>query len=200
MDKYKILSSEKNYNNLLNIIELRKKETSNETELNILESYSDKKRFNIQMDLNKFIVYLDIIETVHYRNDADVIFNDILNSISDIAQINTLKRIIEKKPYRQFNIQKIRNCPHCNKKNIYDGMNTYVICGYTSKGYDWKGCGKDWCFQCGKKLCKSWNNDMLFNKFNRTHNSKCCKHYALKLNDIYPDNYCMCKTEYTIRD
>ena len=40
----------------------------------------------------------------------------------------------------------------------------YVICGYinSNKGYDWNGCGKDWCAKCNKMLCKSWDLNQLW--------------------------------------
>ena len=49
-------------------------------------------------------------------------------------------------------------CPHCMHVNIINERTTYSICGYNDImiGYDWEGCGRDWCVTCGKKLCKKW--------------------------------------------
>ena len=80
-----------------------------------------------------------------------------------------------------------------------DSSATYVICGYGTKGFDWQGCGFDWCFQCGKKLCKCWNVNHLYNLKNRFHNSKCCRSHALKTGGLYPDDYCQCRNKFVRR-
>jgi hypothetical protein len=36
---------------------------------------------------------------------------------------------------------------------------------------------------------------VLFNKFNRHHNSNCCKNHANKHGIDYKDNYCECTNE-----
>ena len=76
----------------------------------------------------------------------------------------------------------------------------YIICGYSSnRGFDWKGCGNDWCFLCGKKLCKSWNVDRLYSKINRFHDDRCCKIHSLKTNSNYLTDYCQCNNFYVSR-
>jgi hypothetical protein len=169
---------------------------SDDIEKKLIQSVLNKERYNNNIEFDRFVIYLNIIDKIKYNNDAYVIIQDLELIYDDNAQINTLNRIISKKPCskplnnKQYYLQVC--CPHCKKKNT--GINTteYIICGYSTKGYDWKGCGKDWCFKCGKKLCKNWNFDHLFNKLNRTHDDKCCKTYAAKIGDIYPDDYCQC--------
>lgn len=173
--------------------------TDNETEKQLLKSLIHPDRFNKEMDFNKFKIYLDIIDFIYYQNDASLIMEDIELNYNDSTQINTLKKIIRNKPMKSSNhgkkiIINYKNCPHCGLKNIGKSDTTYIICGYSSnKGFDWKGCGHDWCFSCGKKLCKTWTNNMLFNPQNRFHDEKCCKHYAQSIGDQYPDNYCICQ-------
>ena len=137
--------------------------------------------------------------------------NEILDKTSCNTQLYTFLRIIKSKPYKgninhvdQFiknnkNINYydnnyyiiIKSCPHCKKKFVGSNKTNYVICGYNYNGYDWKGCGRDWCFKCCKKLCKSWNHDLLYILYNRFHDHQCCKKYALYHQESY-DQYCVC--------
>ena len=87
-----------------------------------------------------------------------------------------------------------KKCPHCFHALNADENTTYVICGYINQtnGYDWYGCGKDWCFTCNKKLCKNWNDDYLQLLSNRKHNDTCCKEQATKNSLVYEEEYCGC--------
>jgi hypothetical protein len=179
--------------------------SKNNIEQQLLNSLVCDNTYCPEMDLDKFKIYLDIFESMKYKDDAEKIMHDLMDK-GNLPQINTIKRIIEKKPIRnntqkdEPNLMEIKLCPHCKNKNIGYSNTTYAICGYSEKGFDWKGCGKDWCFKCGKKLCKSWNLDLLFNKLNRFHNNKCCKAYASSHGDLYPDNYCQCSTTHVHRN
>jgi len=172
--------------------------TNNITEKQLLQSLIHSNRFNKEMDFNKFKIYLDLIDFIYYQDDASLIIEDIEKNYNDSTQINTLKKIIKNKPLQTDNNGKkitinYKNCPHCGLKNTGKLDTTYIICGYSgNRGFDWKGCGHDWCFNCGKKLCKTWTNHMLFNLQNRFHDDKCCKHYAQSIGDNYPENYCQC--------
>lgn len=211
MENYKILFEYKNkiinasdVEDALFILDMALSLTNNNTEKLLLNSLMTKNRHDIKMDLDKFVIYLDVLELVYYYNDAEKIIQDIEININDITQINTLKRIIKNKPHRQLtgknNIMITKNCPHCNKKNFGCINTPYIICGYNTKGFDWKGCGRDWCLKCGKKLCKSWTIDLLFNKLNRYHDAKCCKNFASKLEFKYPDDFCDCNHEFVNRN
>lgn len=175
--------------------------SDNENGIKIINSLLDKNRYNNKMEFERFLVYLNIISQITYKDDAEILIEDLNSIINDNVQINTLRRLIANKP--QSNNNKKNNyskpCPHCNKIYMGNDNTTYVVCGYTDKGYDWKGCGKDWCFMCGKKMCKSWNTDHLYNKLNRTHDGKCCKNYAVKSKSIYPNDFCQCSAEYIKR-
>jgi len=214
MQKYKTLQefrskleTIKNYDELIKTYNVAKKQTKNNDEQILLKSYINKDRYSRAMSIDKFMFHVDIINAVEYREDAMKILNDIELNYDDAAQLNTLKKLVEQKSRKSSNdIEKIEDdnrkelyfmkyCPHCEKKNVCLLGTSYIICGYSEKGYDWIGCGRDWCFKCGKKLCKHWNTDQLFNKLNRYHNNKCCRSYATKVNDKYPQNYCSCFTE-----
>jgi hypothetical protein len=163
------------------------------------ETYKDKimKSTTKQIEFNKFVEYLDLLDTCIYKCEAQKIINLALVHTDDDAQINTLKRIFNNKSinispkYIDKNI-----CPHCSKKNLINQNDDYVICGYTHKGYDWNGCGKDWCNNCSKKLCKQWGTDSLFNKLNRIHTNKCCRKHAEKMGADYLMEYCQCTGKY----
>jgi hypothetical protein len=94
----------------------------------------------------------------------------------------------------------LKECPHCSKPYIGNENLTHVICGYNNshQGFDWEGCTKDWCFSCGKKLCKSWIENKLYLEINRTHNFECCKKHASTNCELY-GNYCQCNNKYVNR-
>ena len=77
------------------------------------------------------------------------------------------------------------NCPHCNNKNYGSIGSPYMICGYTPRGFDWKGCGKDWCFRCEKLLCKKWEINSLHFELNRIHTDECCSKHANEMGNVY---------------
>lgn len=197
-NKYKIITEhQENKKELVeNIMQL----TTDQTEKELISSLFDPEQSHTQWDLDKLILYIDIITKIQYFDDCIKVLDDVRHILDDKAQINTLMRIISNKPHKiivNTDSPKIisKNCPHCGIKTSGTNIVDYQICGYSVKGFDWKGCGKDFCMNCGKKLCKSWNNDYLFNKLNRCHDAKCCKNYALKNNFKYPDDFCMCKTD-----
>lgn len=210
MEKYKILNEYKNklidaskFEDAQSILDVALSLTNDNMEKQLLKSLITKNKYNIKMDLDKFTIYLNVLEFVYYYNDAEQIIQDIEININDISQINSLKKLIKNKPRRQLPIKDniiTKNCPHCNRKTFGSTNVPYIICGYNTKGFDWKGCGRDWCIKCGKKLCKSWNNDLLFNKLNRYHDSKCCKVFASKLGYKYPDDFCNCTNEFVNRN
>lgn len=148
------------------------------------------------IEINKFIDHLYLIEKCKNKNDANKIISSIMPNINDNAQINTLTRILNENFKDKIIVNNKYSCPHCNRKNNNDSDDEYVICGYTCRGYDWYGCGKDWCGICNKKLCKHWANDSLYNKFNRIHNNKCCKKHAEKNGCDYLTEYCQCIHKY----
>lgn len=169
----------------------------------IRETYKDKiinggpKINTAQIEFNKFIEYLELIDKCKYKNEAQKIIDPILTHTNDEAQVNTLKRILNNKISNNITKHNEKNtCPHCSKKNFVNNNDDYMICGYSHKGYDWNGCGKDWCNNCSKKLCKQWGTDSLFNKFNRVHTSKCCKKHAEKMGVDYLTEYCQCSGKY----
>lgn len=213
MDKYKTLSEYKDKiinamddEDAQSLISIALGMTNDPVEHKILISLSNNERYNKKMNIKKFMLYTTILENIQFYDDARMIIGDIELNISDNTQINVFKRIIKYKPRllthdNKYNkIQK--ECPHCKK--IYSGVATtkYVICGYThqtNKGFDWKGCGKDWCFICGKKFCKNWDINVLYNQTNRNHDGKCCKNMAIKNNENYIIDYCQCSNEYVSR-
>jgi hypothetical protein len=87
-----------------------------------------------------------------------------------------------------------KNCPHCGNSCSGTIDTTYIICDYNDpiNGFQWNGCGKDWCFYCEKKLCKQWGNDELYNEENRKHTKECCKKMAKKNEEDYEEQYCQC--------
>lgn len=212
------------YNQVLLFYNDYNERTNNNIEKGLLKSLLNKYKFVKKIDPHIFYVYIDLIKSYSIYKDIEKLINEIKNKTNDEAQLNTLNRIIKYKNEMNSkfdpidlllsdesdlsdefnlygNLRKIyKPCPHCNKLFIGTKKTNYLICGFTDKGFDWKGCGKDWCFVCGKKLCKSWNINQLFNIDNRCHNDKCCKSYAHKLTESYKKNYCQCENWYVNRN
>lgn len=175
---------------------------ANNDEQDLMRSLLNKSTYVKSINIDDFCRYLNILEKQDIDKQRSII-SEIIKDTSDEAQLNTFNRILKIKKWKNYkDTAKIRKrCPRCNYATIASEDTEYVICGYVeNKGYDRKGCGYDWCFKCGKKLCKFWELNNLFDKYNRFHNSKCCKSYAYHTDDIYPDNFCQCKNEHVFRD
>lgn len=185
------------------------------TKKHLLMNYINSKKYEKVLSLTDMFTYIKHCNNIKYKEDVYKEITDIIKKTNDIQQIKTFTRIanskISKPEYinlRDDNKNKkiittIKNCPHCNlnyESDINDNLN-YAICGYKkNNGFDLEGCQMDWCFKCGKKLCKSWVDDQLWMEDNRFHDAECCKKHAL-LNKIkYPDDYCMCKNINVNRD
>lgn len=178
---------------------------------NLMTSFINGKKYDHALDNESMKKYIKDISTYKYKEDAYELISQILLQTSDIAQIKTLTRIADMKPnkpqYISMKELKQRNkenyitkkCPHCGYKRPMPKNTVYVVCGYNESGYDWEGCGKDWCFKCGKMLCKSWEQDQLYLPTNRFHDSKCCKKHAILSGQKYPEDYCRCNNAFVLR-
>lgn len=182
---------------------------------NIIFSMANGKRYDTVIDFKTMKSILDEVNSSQFRNNIEELVESSLVKTFDNTQKKTLDKIlkaklpkpqnlIKEKPYvPQSVIQHIitKKCPHCNHDYTGDENLTYVICGYqdSRKGYDQKGCHRDWCFKCNKILCKSWYDNKLFCQLNRTHGTECCKRHAIESNKKYPDDYCDCNNEYVNR-
>lgn len=178
---------------------------------NLSMSYINGKKYDIAFDNITMIKYIRELCNHKYKEDVHESMNGFINNTADPAQIKTFIRIANSKPSRpQYNIkeQKHKNeiqnitkkCPHCSHKCTAPKTTKYMICGYYDTGYDWDGCGNDWCFKCNKLLCKKWENDQLYIPINRTHDNKCCKKHAKLNGKDYKNDYCMCKNNYVSRE
>jgi hypothetical protein len=178
------------------------------------------KKYERILDLRTMADTLRQLERVEYREEIDeFIDKNIKNNINSMQLNSFIKmgstKIVkthdnkEKKiPLTVFPKKKednpdiiTKNCPHCSLQIKLSHDSNYIICGYfNNKGYDWNGCGKDWCAKCNKMLCKSWDKDKLFVSINRVHDSKCCKEFAENNSLNYEDQFCQCSTDYVKRD
>lgn len=206
---YKKISKLNNFDEVQNNYKIIIDNVECVVERKLINSLINKNRYIAKIDFEKFLRYINIIENIKYYHDTFEIMEEILKITNEPSQINTLKRLILKKPINENLILKktnsskkkiVKKCPHCNNPHLDFENIDYVICGYTSKGFDWKGCGYDWCFQCNKKLCKCWNIDELFNKLNRYHDESCCRLHALRTGNKYPDDYCQCYNKHVRRN
>lgn len=156
----------------------------------LIDGYSYFDNFDI---ISKEEIIKDIINC----DDRDKAFNIIEKHVTrsnDNFFINCSNKIADRKGIKHDDKKIITKCcPHCNHKISAPKDTVYVICGYhdSNLGYDQKGCGKDFCFSCGKKLCKSWFENNLHNELNRYHDDTCCKMKAIDNDEEY-SNYCDC--------
>ncbi len=71
-------------------------------------------------------------------------------------------------------------CPWCERWNLKDDACNYIFaCGLDTKyGFvKGAGCGKSWCWGCGKKFCGQYYNPDTGIKLNGAkdnHNESCC--------------------------
>jgi len=174
----------------------------------VFSMINGKKYENI-LDLKTMRSLLEMLDNIKYKDEADEIIKRYLEKTNDATQLKTLNRISKSKILRPINEPKKesiivypdvdlglinKQCPHCKEECSAHVDTSYVICGYTNTktGYNLVGCGKDWCFKCGKILCKKWDTHQLFLGINKYHDGECCKYHAKHNNKIYPDDYCMC--------
>lgn len=157
---------------------------------------------NNYIDLNTMKEILNNISNISIENTDNFTINN-----NDNLQTRIFMRIsnLMNKKYNKIYTKKTKPikkyCPHCNRKFISNSNIDYVICGLEDEknGFNWDGCGKDWCFKCEKKLCKSWSTNKLFLNINRVHDNECCKKYAKEYNQNYINEYCQCKNNYVNR-
>jgi hypothetical protein len=163
----------------------------------IIYSMINGKKYDHVIDFRSLKSTLENINTCQYKNQACNTANVYYQKTIDNVQKACLSRIINYvKESSKIHVQniEIKSCPHCNIATELISDIQYVICGYnnTQTGFDWKGCGYDWCFKCEKILCKKWDIDELFINTNRLHDNECCKNHAIKNNKQYPNEYCQC--------
>jgi hypothetical protein len=174
----------------------------NKLEKELVNSIIHSMKFYNVLDIKSMLKYINIMNNYKYKEDCFDLLDNIIKKTNDPAQIKTFQRIANIKPFKPqyITINDIKNkhlliekhCPHCNHLCSGSDDTSYIICGYTQNGYDWEGCGKDWCFNCNKILCKSWENDKLYLPINRIHDDTCCNLHAKNNNKQYIEDYCQC--------
>ncbi len=185
----------------------------------MINSYTNGRIYKDNVDIKTKQSMMNDINLCDTRDNALNMISKISERTNDEVYKKALERIALRKhhrpqtsfnrPYISFgrlyqkthtggNINTTNNinkkCPHCSHVLNMPENTNYVICGYhnPNSGYDWNGCGKDWCFHCNKMLCKSWIPDLLNLKMNRVHDDECCSKHANENGFKYPDNYCQC--------
>lgn len=166
-------------------------------------SYLNGRSYNDTIDIKTKQNMLNDICLCETKEDASTLMSKVIARSSDDVYKRAMERIINCKRYKiigpmagSVSVNICKKCPHPHCGHIINMATDtqYVICGYTdpNHGYDWNGCGKDWCFQCNKILCKSWEFNRLHLEMNRTHDNDCCSQHANVNDHKYPDDYCQC--------
>ena len=76
--------------------------------------------------------------------------------------------------------QEAKQCPWCQRWCLKDNACAYIFaCGLDDKGVFHKdmGCGKSWCWNCGKKYCGAYYNPKTGEKLSTAkdnHDALCC--------------------------
>jgi hypothetical protein len=180
----------------------------------LLISLFDGKRMEQCIDYYMMIEIIKNLNSCKYKEEIYADFPKLFKMTTNLSQIKTFNRIAKSKPPRpmhemmagNYKIYKPRGefvkkiCPHCSHLCSASKFTEYIICGYSEiGGFNWIGCGKDWCFKCGKILCKSFRHDVLWVEEYRYHDGECCKIHAKQNAKNYPEDYCQCNNEFVKR-
>jgi len=81
-----------------------------------------------------------------------------------------------------------RQCPWCQRWALKEGCDYIFACGLSLEGFKiGQGCGKTWCFRCGKKYCGQYIDPETGKiKDGRNTHSDCCE----KENGWRKEDYC----------
>ncbi len=212
IDKYKYIinsiNSREDLDKILDILEI------NNNEKNLIINYYNSLNINKTLPYDNFINLINYLQKLKYKEEIIEYLYKFTYKITCPIQKNTIIRLIKNKEMKPIylNTKDIKDrtskeiikkkCPHCSHENTIYFLSDYVICGYNdlSLGYDWEGCGRDWCGKCGKKLCKKWNENELFLEENRIHNQECCYLYSKQIDLNYNLDFCQCNNNYISRN
>ena len=69
-----------------------------------------------------------------------------------------------------------RQCPWCKRWCLKDLNCNYIFaCGLSERGFVIDaGCGRSWCWECGKKFCGLYYDSQGKKISNKTHHDMCC--------------------------
>lgn len=187
----------------------------------LVRSMINGKNYYHSINMSKIRQNLIELDNCVYRDEVEEKIDRFSKESYDPVQQKAFTRIIRLKPTRPLkkreeHIYKFKkdvkltyitkSCPHCKRECKALPETNYIICGkddINNDGFDWleaDWCGKEWCFSCGKILCRGWMSDMLDIVINKPHDSKCCKEHAKKNNNKYPEDYCQCINEHVKRN
>lgn len=166
----------------------------------MITSYMNGRSYKDVVDIKTKQNFMRDTDNFMSRDEALHFSSKLTEKTTDDIYKKTLERIVNSKTFKKREFKKDtvkyinKECPHCSHILSMPESTQYVICGYhnPNQGYDWIGCGKDWCFQCEKILCKRWEMNSLCLQMNRYHNDECCSKHAKETGHKYPDDYCQC--------
>jgi hypothetical protein len=170
----------------LSIVDMIIRTNNEKQKCSKIKKVSHKLMFDIMNDINQ-MKYVD--EVQEYLN----------NCINNKYELNNVQQkviddIIATRSSTYVNANLVKKCPHCGKEWKLPLSTIYTVCGVDPNGKQpiGDGCLKDWCYLCGKRLCKRWDIDKLYELQNREHNDFCCREHASKNKLDYEENYCHC--------
>jgi hypothetical protein len=85
-----------------------------------------------------------------------------------------------------------KQCPWCERWCLKDNACNYIFsCGLETSGkfVVGAGCGRSWCWECGKRFCTAYtdvNTGKKLSSAKEAHDNKCCRLEA----GFSQENYC----------
>lgn len=132
---------------------------------NIIRSTINGKQFENTPDMLTVVKLIKSVAKCKYREEAMEIINSNVTEENKIIY-DVLTRLICNKPMKymkDYQSQKviwddekiIKKCPYCKLSHQGTENTSVVVCGIDSDlNKDSRGCGKEWCFLCNKKIIK----------------------------------------------
>lgn len=168
----------------------------------MIMSYMNGKYYKDVIDIKTKQSMMQDVDAINNREEALTAVSKLTEKTTDDVYKRVMERIANKKTYYKREKKKdmikyiSKKCPHCSHVLNLPETSQYVICGYhnANLGYDWNGCGRDWCFQCNKMLCKRWETNSLCLQMNRYHDDECCAKHAKENGYKFPEEYCQCNS------
>lgn len=90
-----------------------------------------------------------------------------------------------------IDIEGCKACPWCGVVWFKDNACNWVCCGHADIFYKHIGCGRQFCWQCNKRLCgKLYTPDGTKTDAPTSHTHECCRAEAHELDLDYFADYC----------
>jgi len=154
----------------------------------------EKKHLKTKFDIHSLRLIVketdfDIFQTQNFCNTIILVCQK--KKQTEIVDEKHLDKKLEELPVAFHFGSDVKMCPHCGEAFWKDERCSFMFCGLGEDGIFrvGYGCGRSFCFECGKKYC-GYHYDKLTGKklpfFTEQHNSTCCQ----TENGFRKEDYC----------